>query len=103
VILKLPSGGYSLQALSSHVGDLWCRRERVKRAKRETKKEAAKREEEAKRDDLKEKTEATEGSQLEIAEVTHSANVTPPKKPDLKELSKDLPSGWQVCSLQSLY
>lgn len=75
----------------------------MKRAKRETKKEAAKREEEAKRDDLKEKTEATEGSQLEVAEVTHSANVTPPKRPDLKELAKDLPSGWQVCSLPSLH
>lgn len=75
----------------------------MKRAKRETKKEGAKREEEAKREDLKEKTPATEGSKLEVAEVTQSANVTPPKKPDLKELSKDLPSGWQVCSLPSLH
>lgn len=77
----------------------FCRRERVKRAKKsEAKKSDAKKVEEAKKEmeSKKEDGDAIEETKLEVVDAIASASLTPPKRPDLKELSKDLPAGWQV-------
>lgn len=71
------------------------RRERVKRAKKEASKLAAKQEKDTKTEELKkDPTHASDESNLDTDKAV--ANTTPPKRPDLKELTKDLPTGWQV-------
>ena len=74
------------------------RRERVKRAKKEASKLAAKQEKDAKAEESKkDQTNPSEESNPDVDKVAASA--TPPKRPDLKELSKELPSGWQVLGM----
>lgn len=85
------------------------RRERVKRAKKEASKLAAKQEKDAKAEESKKDSiHPSDESNLDVDKVAASA--TPPKRPDLKELSRDLPPGWQVlgmfhwnCSMVSLH
>lgn len=66
----------------------------MKRAKREASKLAAKQEKDAKLQESKQ--EPADEANLDSEKV---ASTTPPKRPDLKELNKDLPSGWQVSIL----
>jgi hypothetical protein len=71
------------------------RRERVKRAKKEASKLAAKQEKDAKAEESKkDPAHPSDESNPDVDKV--AASTTPPKRPDLKELSRDLPPGWQV-------
>jgi len=80
------------------VGFCPFRRERVKRAKKEASKQAAKQEKDTKSEELKnDPTHASDESHLDTDKVVSST--TPPKRPDLKELTKGLPPGWQVLSM----
>jgi hypothetical protein len=86
----LASGGALENANFQPLGTLdW--RERVKRAKREASKLAAKQEKDAKLQESKQET--ADEANPDTEKVT---STTPPKRPDLKELNKDLPSGWQA-------
>ncbi|KAG0582964.1 hypothetical protein KC19_3G097700 [Ceratodon purpureus] len=90
----LASGGALENANFQPLGTLdW--RERVKRAKKEASKLAAKQEKDAKAEEsTKDSANALDDSNPDVDKV--AASTTPPKKPDLKELSKDLPPGWQA-------
>jgi hypothetical protein len=66
-----------------------CRRERVKRAKK------AENKAESKADSISDK-DAGASTKPTAAVVAGVPNGEMQKRPDLKELSKDLPSGWQV-------
>lgn len=73
---------------------LYFRRERVKKAK-EASKLATKKGKSAKSEESqKEPTNVSDESSLDADKV--AVNTTPPKRPDLKELTKGLPAGWQV-------
>jgi hypothetical protein len=66
-----------------------CRRERVKRAKKADNKAESKADSKADKD-------ACASTKPTAAVVAGVPNGEMQKRPDLKELSKDLPSGWQV-------
>ncbi len=66
-----------------------CRRERVKHAKKAENKAESKA-------DTKTDKDVGASTKPTSAEVAGVANGKTQKRPDLKEFSKDLPSGWQV-------
>uniref|UniRef100_A0A7I4E9Y4 WW domain-containing protein n=1 Tax=Physcomitrium patens TaxID=3218 RepID=A0A7I4E9Y4_PHYPA len=89
----LASGGALENANFQPLGTLdW--RERVKKAK-EASKLATKKGKSAKSEESqKEPTNVSDESSLDADKV--AVNTTPPKRPDLKELTKGLPAGWQA-------